>query len=65
MKRLQKILLGVLAITAFAWASNASYEEAVQGEIHYCKMVALHDATRGEAGWPNFKQLDCKKGELR
>ena len=30
MKRLQKILLGVLAITAFAWVSNASYEERMK-----------------------------------
>tara|TARA_R110000824_G_scaffold55210_7_gene152229 strand:+ start:7893 stop:8087 length:195 start_codon:yes stop_codon:yes gene_type:complete len=64
MKRLQKILLGVLAITAFAWVSNASYEEAVQAENHYCKMVAIYESSDGEMGWPNFKQLDCN-GELR
>jgi hypothetical protein len=58
----KKILLGTLAFMAFAWISNASYEDEIIAENHYCEMVAIYESSGGENGWPNFKQLDCKRG---
>tara|TARA_R110002020_G_scaffold276285_1_gene491652 strand:+ start:373 stop:588 length:216 start_codon:yes stop_codon:yes gene_type:complete len=58
----KKILLGTLAFMAFAWISNASYQDEIIAENHYCSMVARFINSDGESGWPNFKQLDCKRG---
>ena len=56
----KKILLGTLAFMAFAWISNASYEDEIIAENHYCEMVSIYESSDGQNGWPNFKKLNCK-----
>ena len=58
----KKNLLGTLTFMAFIWISNASYEDEIIAENHYCEMVSIYESSGGENGWPNFKQLDCKRG---
>ena len=57
-----KILLGAIAFMVFAWVSNASYEDELAEQKHYCSMVSIYESSGGENGWPNFKQLKCNKG---
>ena len=61
MTLLNKILLGALAFLVFAWVSNASYQDEILEENHYCEMVLIYESSGGENGWPNFKKLNCKK----
>ena len=55
-----KILLGAIAFLVFAWVSNASYQDEILEENHYCSMVSIYESSDGQNGWPNFKKLNCK-----
>tara|TARA_R100000963_G_C4639879_1_gene103573 strand:+ start:97 stop:291 length:195 start_codon:yes stop_codon:yes gene_type:complete len=56
-----KILIGTLALIAFAWVNNSSFEDELAEQQHYCEMVSIYESSEGQHGWPNFKQLNCKK----
>ena len=49
-----------LAITAiisiFAVAGDWDYQDALDEQAHYCKMVNLHKITYGESGWPDYQR---------
>jgi len=49
-------LLALIAILAtVTYASTADYSTAQGTQQRYCKMVELHQDTRGEHGWPDYK----------
>ena len=60
----KKILLGTLAFMAFAWISNASYEDEIIAENHYCSMVSIYESSGGQHGWPPYRsEINCKNSE--
>tara|TARA_R110000824_G_C14940524_1_gene649743 strand:- start:35 stop:226 length:192 start_codon:yes stop_codon:yes gene_type:complete len=56
-----KILIGTLAFMAFAWVSNASYQDELAEQQHYCEMVSIYESSEGQHGWPNFKNINCEE----
>lgn len=46
------LLLGVFL---FGLAQRHEIDEVAAEQIQYCKMVALHDETSGEFGWPDYQ----------
>lgn len=53
---------GILTMAAIAQAFSGP-GELEQQRREYCEMVKLYQDTRGEYGWPDFKQTagsDCK-----
>ncbi|GEM_PF-2698427 len=51
-----------LVACGYLWVSNGSYSDEIAAQKHYCSMLAIYESSEGQHGWPNFKQLDCKKG---
>ncbi len=53
-----KIALAVLLIAALGWLGGMSYQEELQQQEVYCKMV-------GEGRWPDYQgtfESECKEG---
>jgi hypothetical protein len=54
-----------LAITAiisiFALAGAGDYQDAVDEEAIYCKMVNLHKISNGKNGWPDYQKNYAKR----
>lgn len=56
------VFAGILTMTAIANAFSGPDDREMQRR-EYCEMVKLYQDTRGEYGWPDFKQTagsDCK-----
>ena len=56
------VFAGILTMTAIANAFSGPDDLEMQRR-EYCEMVKLYQDTRGEYGWPDFKQTagrDCK-----
>lgn len=54
------ILLGV----SFMFISNMDLEDSVRADQHYCNMVKLYQTSKGESGWPDYKntyKTSCPK----
>ena len=52
------ICIGALGfLLAMGWAGNSDYEHALLEEQGYCANVTLYHATRGEHGWPDYREL--------
>ena len=49
---MKAIALSALILSAFAFVSSESYDDAVEEQNHYCEMVA-------SGAWPNYKNLNC------
>ena len=57
-----KYFLIFLLAAGYVYVSNGSYSDEIAAQNHYCEMVSIYESSDGENGWPNFKQLHCKKG---
>tara|TARA_R110000737_G_C14470745_1_gene466692 strand:+ start:600 stop:788 length:189 start_codon:yes stop_codon:yes gene_type:complete len=57
-----KYILFALVACGYLWVSNGSFQDEIMQENHYCEMVSIYESSGGENGWPNFKQINCKRG---
>tara|TARA_A100001201_G_scaffold142337_2_gene140228 strand:- start:96 stop:302 length:207 start_codon:yes stop_codon:yes gene_type:complete len=48
---------GVIAILALMGVTGeGDYQEELNQEAHYCKMVMLYKLSNGNAGWPDYEK---------
>jgi hypothetical protein len=61
---LQKLWVAALLLSAvaLALAGNTSDSDQTLEHQRYCMMVAIHNESGGEFGWPNFREIDCNSG---
>jgi len=52
---MKALALITLLVGSLALVGTGDYEEAKASHERYCEMVALHQQTGGQAGWPPYK----------
>ncbi len=51
------LALGFVAILALmGLAGDGDYQEKLNEQAHYCKMIKLHELSNGESGWPDYEK---------
>jgi len=56
------LALGFVAILALMGiAGDDDYQEELNEQAHYCKMIHLHKISNGDSGWPDYenKKTTC------
>ena len=56
---MRSVLLVVLALLLVV-LGNMEQTDQNDTEVRYCEMVKLYEQTRGQEGWPNYKNEECK-----
>lgn len=52
--------MAILPFLALGWVGSMDFEDAVQQNSTYCKMVELHESSGGEYGWPPYDHnIEC------
>lgn len=51
------IALTVVVTLALSWLGLQDYSDAKLQHADYCEMLALHKASGGQDGWPDFLEL--------
>lgn len=62
------VWFGLLFFLAFGWVGEIDFEDAIQADAHYCKMVRLYKESDGTVGWPDYEQRyerDCLDSDPR
>ena len=50
------LALGFVAILALmGLAGDGDYQEELNEQAHYCKMIHLYKISNGESGWPDYE----------
>ena len=50
------LALGIVAIIALmGLAGEGDYQEELNEQAHYCKMIKLYKLSNGKSGWPDYE----------
>lgn len=55
---MRSVMLVVLALLLVV-LGNMESKDQTDTEARYCEMVKLYKTTRGQEGWPNYKNEEC------
>lgn len=55
MKMTYSIVTATIAVIAIGAVGSIDYEEEQRQQDEYCQMVRLWRQTKGEAGWPEYR----------
>jgi len=50
-------LMGLVIFLHFF--GDSDFQDKIENEVIYCKMVNMYQASNGEVGWPDYEKKGC------